>query len=141
MGAPIIVCGKTEHIGRGVIAGLKPEYDVIHFVMTPESGAVQVPAILKGSQPPSSDSALGSKDYSRPPVAVILGGGFDDADFGVIRKAAEGIKPLPWLRADLAKPAPPVGPEYGKAIVVRVKELLSRLEKEGQMNEDKIHLY
>lgn len=27
MGAPIILCGKTEQIGQGVIAGLKPEHD------------------------------------------------------------------------------------------------------------------
>lgn len=27
MGAPVILCGATEQIGRGVIATLKPEYD------------------------------------------------------------------------------------------------------------------
>lgn len=27
MGAPVILCGKTEQIGRGVIANLKPEFD------------------------------------------------------------------------------------------------------------------
>ncbi|KAI0469363.1 hypothetical protein F4859DRAFT_487931 [Xylaria cf. heliscus] len=141
MGAPVILCGKSEQIGQGVIAGLKPEYDVIHFVMTRESGAVQIPAILKGKQSPASDSALGSKDYSKPPVAIILGGGYDDTDVEVIKKASEGIQPLPWLRPDLTKPAPPLGPEYGKAMVARVKELLAQLEKEGKMNEDKVHWY
>ncbi|RYC53934.1 hypothetical protein CHU98_g12276 [Xylaria longipes] len=141
MGVPVILCGKTEQIGQGVIAGLKPEYDVIYFVMTPESGVIQIPAILKGDQSPASDSALGSKDYSRPPVAIILGGGYNGADADVMRKASEGIKPLPWLRPDLTKPAPPLGPEYGKAMVARVKELLSQLEKEGKMNDDQVHWY
>jgi hypothetical protein len=27
MGAPVILCGRTEAIGSGVIAGLQPEYD------------------------------------------------------------------------------------------------------------------
>jgi hypothetical protein len=27
MGAPVILCGKTEAIGAGVIAALKPEFD------------------------------------------------------------------------------------------------------------------
>lgn len=27
MASPVILCGKTEQIGRGVIATLKPEYD------------------------------------------------------------------------------------------------------------------
>ncbi|KAI0441065.1 hypothetical protein F4803DRAFT_552481 [Xylaria telfairii] len=141
MGAPVIVCGKTEGIGRVVIAGLKPEYDVIHFVPTRESGVVQIPAILKGEQSPPSDSTLGSKDYSKPPVAIILGGGYDDAEFDAIKKASEGIKPLPWLRPDLTKPAPPLGPEYGKAMVARVKELLVQLENEGKMNEDEVQWY
>ncbi|KAI0550416.1 hypothetical protein F4679DRAFT_583660 [Xylaria curta] len=141
MGIPIILCGKTEQIGQVVVAGLKPEYDVIHFVMSPESGAVQIPAILRGEQSPPSDSALGSKDYSKPPVAIVLGGGFDDAGVNVIKKASEGIKPIPWLRPDLTKPAPPLGPEYGKAMVARAKALLAQLEKEGKMNEEKVHLY
>lgn len=27
MGAPVILCGKTEQIGKGVVATLKPEFD------------------------------------------------------------------------------------------------------------------
>lgn len=27
MGLPVILCGKTEQIGTGVVAGLKPELD------------------------------------------------------------------------------------------------------------------
>ncbi|KAI2602098.1 hypothetical protein GGR54DRAFT_553251 [Hypoxylon sp. NC1633] len=141
MGAPVILCGKTELIGRGVIAGLKPEFDVIHFIMTPEAGIVQIPAILKGEQAPPSHSELGSKDYSELPVAIILGGGYDDADIEVMIKASAGIKPMPWLRPDLTKPAPPLGPEYGKALVARIKELLAELQKEGKMDEEKVQWY
>ncbi|RWA03042.1 hypothetical protein EKO27_g12063, partial [Xylaria grammica] len=61
MGTPIILCGKTEQIGRGVIAGLKPEYEVIHFIMSPESGAAQIPRDpARGPVAPPADSALGS---------------------------------------------------------------------------------
>ncbi|KAI0512912.1 hypothetical protein F5B22DRAFT_637499 [Xylaria bambusicola] len=141
MGAPVILCGKTEQIGQGVIATLKPEYDVIHFVMSPASGAVQIPAILRGDQQPPSDSRLGSKDYSKPPVAVILGAAFDDGDTAVMMEAAAGIKPIPWLRPDLTKATPPVGPEYGKALVARIKVLLAQLEKEGKMNEETVQWY
>ncbi|KAH8204936.1 hypothetical protein TruAng_000819 [Truncatella angustata] len=65
------------------------------------------------------------------PIAVTLGGGYDDAGTEVIMKAAAGIRPVPWPRSDLAKPAPPLGPEYGKALVARIKVLLAKLEKEG----------
>ncbi|KAH8162494.1 hypothetical protein CIB48_g5742 [Xylaria polymorpha] len=138
MSAPVILCGQTEQIGQGVIATLKP---IIHFVLTPGAGAIQIPAILKGDQSPPSDSALGSKDYSTPPVAVIIGGGYDDAGIDMIMKAAAGIRPIPWLRPDLTKPAPPLGPEYGKALVARIKELLVQLSKDGKMDEEKVHWY
>lgn len=102
---------------------------------------VQIPAILKGDQQPPSDSSLGSKDYSKPPVAVILGAAFDDQGTEVMMKAAAGIKPIPWLRPDVSRPAPPLAPEYGKALVARIKALLAQLEKEGKMNEEKVHWY
>lgn len=109
--------------------------------MHPETGAEQIPAILRGEHPPSSDSELGTRDYSKKPVAVILGGGYDDAGTEVMMKASAGIHPVPWLRPDLSKPAPPLGPEYGKALVGRIKELLPQLEKEGKMSEEKVFWY
>lgn len=56
-------------------------------------------------------------------------------------KAATGIHPVPWLRPDLSKPAPPLGPEYGKALVARIKKLVPELEKEGKMLEEKVVWY
>ena len=56
-------------------------------------------------------------------------------------KASAGIRPIPWLRPDTTKPAPPLGPEYGKALVARVKELLARLEQEGKMGEEIVRWY
>ncbi|KAI0097472.1 hypothetical protein GGR51DRAFT_566543 [Nemania sp. FL0031] len=141
MALPVILCGKTEDIGRGVVAGLKPEYDVIHFVMSPEAGAIQIPAILKGEKSPPSDSELGSKNYSQTPVAVILGGGYEDAGIEVMRKASKDIKPIPWLRPDKTKPAPPLGPEYGKAMVARVKDLLAQLKRDGKMDKEEVFWY
>ncbi|KAK6217904.1 hypothetical protein LQW54_003192 [Pestalotiopsis sp. IQ-011] len=136
MGAPVILCGKTEQIGVGVIADLKPEYDDIHFVLTPEAGAAQIPAILNGEKAVPSDTELGSKDYSRPPICVILGGGYDDAAIKLMMTAAKdhSNRPVPWLRPDLTKPAPPLGPEYGKALVRRIKELIPELERENKLN-------
>jgi hypothetical protein len=34
---------------------------------------------------------------------------------------------------DREKPAPPIGPEYGKHVVGRVKETLLAMEKEGKL--------
>ncbi|ETS79259.1 hypothetical protein PFICI_09112 [Pestalotiopsis fici W106-1] len=144
MGVPVILCGRTEAIGTGVVADLKPEYEVIHFVMSPESGIIQIPAILKGEQSVPADSELGSKDYSRPVAAVILGGGYDDSATDAMLQAVkqhEGAKAVPWLRPDLTKPSPPLGPAYGKAMVRRIKELMPQLERENKMDMTEVHYY
>jgi len=122
MGAPVILCGKTEAIGTTVIEALRPEFNgndllpifiitvtltnfpqVIHFIMTPQAGVAQIRAILKGDKSAGADSELGSKDYSKPPVAIILGGGYTDADVELMFKASAGIRPIPWLRPGRGK--------------------------------------
>lgn len=114
---------------------------VIQFVMTPESGATQIPALLRGETNVSSDSDLGSRDCSRGVRAIILGGGYNDQDTKILRDAAQGIKPVPWLRPDLSKPTPPLGPQYGEAMVERIKETLKGLQDSGKMEEDRIFYY
>lgn len=109
--------------------------------MTPQSGTEQIPAIFRGETPRSSDSELGSKDYSQKPIAVILGGAFGDVDTQLMMEASKGIHPVPWLRPDSSIPAPPLGPEYGKALVARIKEKLAVIEKEGRLNEEKVIWY
>jgi hypothetical protein len=116
---------------------------VVHLILTPEAGLVQIPALLAG-QPTTSDSALGSKNYSVPPAAVFLGAGYEDDTIDGLMKAAAAngaAKPVPWLRPDMTKPAPPLGPEYGKALVGRIKVLMAELQEKGEMNEAKVQWY
>lgn len=114
---------------------------VIHFVMSVDAAKAQIKAIFEGDQSPPSHSDLGSKVYSQKPIAVILGGGFTDEDAADIMKATADIHHVPWLRPDQSKPAPPLGPEYGKAMVVRVKERIAQLEQEGSMGQAKQFWY
>ena len=115
---PVILCGQTTKIAVGVIAALKPEIDgirsfpitvvesanyggflVIHLCLTSDSGKAEIPAILKG-EPVTTDVELGSKNYQNIPKVIVLGGGYNDEDVNVMRKACQAAKtPLvPWLR-------------------------------------------
>lgn len=99
--------------------------------------------MLSGQSAPS-DSELGSKNYSATPIAVVLGGGYEDDDAAIMIKAVSensAAKPVPWLRADTTKPAPPLGPEYGKALVARLKAALGELQEKGELNKFKVHWY
>ncbi|CAI6098711.1 hypothetical protein V2G26_001390 [Clonostachys chloroleuca] len=143
---PIILCGKTEQIGQGVIEGLKPEFEVVQFIMNPGAVITEVPFILRGEAPESSSSSIGTGNVAAGVRAVLLGGAFDDATIFLIRtEIARSITSpkLPWVRQDMEKPAPPLGPEYGKAMVARSKEALLKLQAEGKLDgtDDGLYYY
>lgn len=104
--------------------------------MTVTTGKVEIPALLK-RETATTDNELGSHNYSKVPKAVILGGGYDDSMIDEMRKAtkAAGAPEVPWLRPDTTKPAPPLGPEYGKALVARLKTLMAEMQVEGKLDQ------
>ncbi|SPO03275.1 uncharacterized protein DNG_05957 [Cephalotrichum gorgonifer] len=134
---PIIVAGKTETIGKGVIDRLKPEYEVVHFVIGPEAAISEVPVILNGQIPPNPSSTLGSGNLSERPVAFALGGAFaetfDQVHDEVEKEFGASGSGLAWLRHDWSTPAPPLGPEYADAIVQRIKDRLAQLKADGKL--------
>lgn len=102
-----------------------------------EDGIHNLPPILSGSLPLSNESGLGSKSYSRPPKAVILGGGYDDEAIARLRQAVislQGTFEVPWIKADLKKteagPTPGTD-EYCNSAASRIKEAL-RVLQEGE---------
>jgi hypothetical protein len=99
-----------------------------------EAGKQQIPALLWGEHPGSAGPNIGSKSYERTPVAVLLGAAFDDQGIGELREAAKGTKDVPWLRPDTSKPTPPFGPEYGEAMVTRIKRAMKELERHGKLD-------
>ncbi|KAK9492395.1 hypothetical protein V1508DRAFT_397941 [Lipomyces doorenjongii] len=137
---PIILCGKSTVIANSVIATLKPEYEVIHVILTSAQGVEQIPSLLRGENPRELDN-IGTKNYSRTAIAVITGGGYDDTAVVEMREAAKGRSNVPWLRPDLTKPRPPLGPGYGEALAERVKATLKELTREGKLNEDAVIYY
>lgn len=88
-----------------------------------------------------SDSTLGSKNYDKTPGAILLGAGYSDQEIEGIRRVSAGIKDVPWLKPNTNKPAPPLGPEYGKALVARIKETVKELSDMGRMTQDAVVWY
>ncbi|KAF5971031.1 hypothetical protein FBULB1_9457 [Fusarium bulbicola] len=137
---PIILCGKTEFIGGRVIEALKPEIEVVQFILPGDSGQVIIPALLAGKNPPSHPdrSAIGSGNYNNTPRAVVLGGAFEESDIATLRdavKTVNGARGVAWLRQDTSQPAPPVtSPEYPKLMTRRTKEAVIKLDKDGKLD-------
>ncbi|KAL8833847.1 MAG: hypothetical protein Q9170_004069 [Blastenia crenularia] len=138
---PVVLCGRTEQIARSVTAGLQPEYEVIHVILSTAAGERKIPKLLRGAAPPPDDGHnIGTKNYSKPAAAVVLGRGYETSDISMMREACKDGR-VPWLRPDLNKPAPPYGPEYGKAIIQRVKSRLDELKGGGNMDGDGVYFY
>lgn len=80
------------------------------------------------------EQQVGTQNYAHTPAAVFVGGGHDDAGIEAMRNACTGCKyPVPWLKQDTGKAAPPLGPGYGEVMAERVKKCLQGLEREGRM--------
>ncbi|PNP83855.1 hypothetical protein FNYG_02543 [Fusarium nygamai] len=137
---PIILCGKTEFIGARVIEALKPEIEVVQFILPGDSGQIIIPALLAGKSPPShpDNSAIGSGNYNNAPRAVVLGGAFEESDIATLRdavKTVNGARGVAWVRQDTTQPAPPVtSPEYPKLMTRRTKEAVIKLDKDGKLD-------
>ncbi|CZT51607.1 uncharacterized protein RSE6_12771 [Rhynchosporium secalis] len=148
MAAPfrVVLCGKTAQIATAVKAGLQPEFEVIHVILSTSAGVSDLPKILVGKTPSTADPGnIGTQNYAQAPQAIILGGGYDDEAVKTIRAACErankGDRGIPWLRPDLSVPVPPLGPKYGAAMVSRVKTALKELEEEGRAQGDGVYFF
>ncbi|KAI1464512.1 uncharacterized protein F4812DRAFT_157417 [Daldinia caldariorum] len=144
---PIVVCGKAEIVGKMVIEGLKPEYEVILFCLGSKPTAAELPFILRGIPPPSPSSSLGTGSYSSTPYAVIMGAAWSAEDVASVKAAIDqntmpppfpsafvDTNPNPLLRApillrnDTSRPTPkPPSPEYAAQLVVRIRACLGTL--------------
>ncbi|OTA94646.1 hypothetical protein M434DRAFT_394571 [Hypoxylon sp. CO27-5] len=130
---PVVVCGKVEKVGKVVVEGLKPEYEVILFCLGSQPTAAEVPYILRGTAPPTQSSYIGSGNYATPPVAVLMGQAWDEAAVAQVKTAIQGVglprKASPVvMRNDtsIATPPPPA-PEYAVQLLRRMRETLGKL--------------
>ena len=94
----------------------------------------EIPKLLRGEKLGGKSDNIGSQNYTKSAVAVILGGGYDDAATAQMRKAAEGTKNVPWLRVDTTIPAPtPGSPEYAEAVMKRTKNKMLELQSTDKL--------
>ncbi|KPI46087.1 uncharacterized protein AB675_677 [Cyphellophora attinorum] len=112
----LILCGKIPGHIEPMINLLRSDgYDVIHNVRTLPSALLELPALLRTTvgcetQPPSSgfgSNATAASAEDRTPgsevKAVVVGGGYSPEEFEEIKGACDGVKELPFFRADVTK--------------------------------------
>ncbi|KAJ5518852.1 hypothetical protein LT330_007427 [Penicillium expansum] len=145
---PIIVCGKSAHVAVGVKEGIRPTYEALHIIQSLEAGMRDIPSLLEGLDPPSKEWAnLGTQEYGKKVAAVVVGGGYNDADFEQLRNTGEGKSSIPWLRHDISKeidprqPRPKAGIEYGEQLAKKIVKCLQDLEEDKKMGKDGVYWF
>lgn len=115
---------------------------VIHNVTSSTSGAVEIPLLLQGLAPPTTEeSNRGTMDYSKPPVAIFAGALYGDEDIDKMRQSCGGLSSVPWLKMDMTVSKPPLGPGYAEHVVRRIKACMVKIEAEGKLRQDGVWLY
>lgn len=113
---------------------------MVHLILSPAQGVAEIPLLLRGIAPSNNANNLGTKNYSKPPQAVVLGAAFG-VHLSEMRAACKGSSGVPWLEVDQTKSAPWVGFGYGAAITKRTKSMILQLEKEKKLGSDGVYLY
>lgn len=120
----------------------------IHIVQSVEAGVQDIPPLLQGHFTLSKELAnLGTQEYGKKIVAVVVGGGYNDTDFEKLRKSCIGKSSIPWLRHDISmdidprQPRPKIGAEYGEQIGKKVVKFLQGLKEQGKMDEDGVYWF
>lgn len=101
--------------------------EVVNFVDSVERGVEEIPRSLK-------------KDDI---FVVVLGGGYDDAAYETIKKAATGseMKKVYWMRPDKTKPGPGDDMKaYSQVIAARTKVKLDEV-RSGNIAEGELVLF
>ncbi|KAJ5216061.1 uncharacterized protein N7498_002468 [Penicillium cinerascens] len=135
---PVVLCGKSVAIGGPAAGLLQPDYEVVHFIQSNEAALAEIPHLLAGRDPQSSDdNGVGTHEYGRPVRAVIFGRGYSLEDVQKFHKASAGSneEPVVWIAGDPAKKPDLNGPQtglgYAQAAADGVKAVLEKWKEEG----------
>ncbi|KAL4981227.1 hypothetical protein BDW66DRAFT_4786 [Aspergillus desertorum] len=137
---PVVLCGRRVEVGQPVSDFLRPEYEVIHFIASPEALHAELPLLLSGQDPQSvttSPNEVGTHDYSRPPRAVVFGRGFALDLVQELKEAYQSYskEPVAWVAGDPATaPTGPPPPGYAEAAAKTVKNVLAAWREQGGGN-------
>ncbi|KAL6892019.1 hypothetical protein GGI43DRAFT_386894 [Trichoderma evansii] len=137
---PIIFVGRVPDIALGIIEELKPEIEVIQHFAEPGVATSQIPAILRKDAEIQSDTFMGTGDYTRSPVAILIGSWYNDQMIQDFQSSVSGFSTLLWLRVDKYISSPPLGPQYSIVVGRRIKARLLDLVKSGAESPDYVHL-
>ncbi|KAL4769987.1 hypothetical protein BDW60DRAFT_94324 [Aspergillus nidulans var. acristatus] len=135
---PVILCGRRVEVGKPVSDFLRPEYEVVHFIASPEAVHAELPLLLSGQDPQpavTSPNDVGTHDYSRPPRAVIFGRGYTSEFVQQLKEAYQSHSPEPvaWVMGDPATaPTGPPPPAYAEATANTVKNVLAAWKEQGE---------
>ncbi|KAI1259024.1 hypothetical protein F5Y18DRAFT_411337 [Xylariaceae sp. FL1019] len=106
---PIALIGIHQEIGGPVSEGLKPKYEVVHFMQSMSAAKEDLPHLLQTQSPPNAHANdVGTGDYSRQIRAVVMGRGFSEEQGKELHAMFDSMATLPvlWVVGENSKKPP-----------------------------------
>ncbi|EME43769.1 hypothetical protein DOTSEDRAFT_151270, partial [Dothistroma septosporum NZE10] len=124
---PIALCGKDPATCRGLVQGMLPEYDVVHICHNAEAAVAELPKLFANhATKPTADTCSNmERSRARTPKAILVGGGFTDAEFEEMRKEPI-VRTVPWMYPPASVRARGKGPPPVGLIVAQARRTLTK---------------
>ncbi|KAL3457263.1 hypothetical protein BJX64DRAFT_269253 [Aspergillus heterothallicus] len=135
---PLVLLGRSVEVGRPVSQFLRPQYEVIYFIQTPERARSELPKLLAGKEPAPTDNNIGTNNFAQPPRVLMFGRGYTIDFVEELRKSLAGVskEPVAWIVGDPAKaPTGPPGPGYIEQVANAAKAAVSSWAEAGGKEE------
>ncbi|KAI1497887.1 hypothetical protein F5X99DRAFT_395498 [Biscogniauxia marginata] len=87
-------------MGQLVKDSIQPQFEVVHFVDSPEAGLSDIPMLVLGNQPFGSVNSVGTGNLSKRPLAIIVGATYDDVWIETVRRGLKNLE----IKVPILKP-------------------------------------
>ncbi|KAL2831598.1 hypothetical protein BJY01DRAFT_108015 [Aspergillus pseudoustus] len=135
---PLVLLGLRAEIGHAVSKFLRPEYETIYFISSPEVAKSELPKLLAGKEPARATNDVGTENFTQPPRVLMFGRGYTPEFVQELKRSLEGVaqEPVAWAVGDPAKaPTGPPGPDYVEQVAKDSKAAVATWAEEGGTKE------
>jgi hypothetical protein len=111
---------------------------VVNFVLA-KAAETAIPALLANKAPSRLSTKLGSRSTNAAPVALLLGGAYDDAAVAAlhIRVKMAGGRNVAWLRVDSSSIGETDPEKYAAEVGRRCKAKVLQLAADEKLNNER----
>lgn len=118
-------------------------FEVIHFCASVDAACAEIPRLLSNEEPqPVEENEVGTRNYSAPPKAILVGRAYTDDKLQAIRHSCKGKAEVSWVVPDEpASKNETIVAGYATRVATNMKNVLNELCSTGNMGKEGLYKY